>query len=197
MTNNLERLGGRLPLFKPDALTAEQRLLHDDMTANWAPWADKAGFQAKLPDGRWIGPFNPLLLSPVLSQAFLHLQRVEGKGTSLSERVRQVVILTVGAVWGCDYELYAHEAVAREAGLSSAAIEALSAGRASEHLKGDDDVARRFALALTAEHRVNGALFEEARQAFKERGVLDLIILAGCYDLVSSLLNAFEIPKPI
>jgi hypothetical protein len=59
--------------------------------------------------------------------------------------------------------------------------------------------ARMFApprLALTAEHRVNGALFEEARQTFKERGVLDLIILAGCYDLVSSLLNAFEIPKP-
>jgi 4-carboxymuconolactone decarboxylase len=107
-----------------------------------------------------------------------------------------VVILTVGAVWGCDYERYAHAAVAREAGLSTAAIEALSAGRASECLKGDDDVARRFALALTAEHRVNDALFEEARQTFKERGVLDLIILAGCYDLVSSLLNAFEIPKP-
>ncbi len=71
MTDDLERLGGRLPLFKPDALTAEQRRLHDDMTASWAPWADKAGFQAKLPDGRWIGPFNPLLLSPVLSQAGL------------------------------------------------------------------------------------------------------------------------------
>ena len=196
MTNDLERLGGRLPLFKPDALTAEQRRLYDDMSDNWAPWADKAGFQAKLRDGRWIGPFNPLLLSPVLSQAFLHLQRVEGKGSSLSERVRQVVILTVGAVWGCDYERYAHAAAAREAGLSSAAIEALSAGRTSEYLKGDDDVARRFALALTAEHRVNDALFEEARQTFTERGILDLIILAGCYDLVCSLLNAFEIPKP-
>ena len=76
MADDLERLGGRLPLFKPDALTAEQRDLYDDMSVNWAPWADKAGFQAKLPDGRWIGPFNPLLLSPVLSQAFLHLQSV-------------------------------------------------------------------------------------------------------------------------
>ena len=196
MADDLERLGGRIPLFNPDALTAEQRRLHDDMTAGWAPWADKAGFQAKLPDGRWIGPFNPLLLSPVLSRAFLHLQSVEKMATSLSERVRQVVILTVGAVWGCDYERYAHAAAAREAGLSSQAIEALSAGRTSEDLNGDDDVARRFTLALTAEHRVNEALFEEARQTFKERGILDLIILAGCYDLVSSLLNAFEIPKP-
>jgi 4-carboxymuconolactone decarboxylase len=196
MADDLERLGGRLPLFKPDALTAEQRRLHDDMNASWAPWADKAGFQAKLPDGRWIGPFNPLLLSPVLSQAFLDLQSVEGKGTSLSQRVRQVVILTVGAVWGCDYERYAHAAVAREAGLSSATIEALSAGRAGEDLKGDEDVAQRFTLALTTERKVNDALFEEARRTFKERGIVDLVILAGCYDLVSSLLNAFEIPKP-
>jgi hypothetical protein len=42
MTDDLERLGGRLPLFKPDALTVEQRRLHDDMTASWAPWADTA-----------------------------------------------------------------------------------------------------------------------------------------------------------
>ena len=86
MADDLERLGGRLPLFKPDALTAEQRCLHDDMTASWAPWADKAGFQAKLPDGRWIGPFNPLLLSPVLSQAFLQFQGVEKGHESLGAR---------------------------------------------------------------------------------------------------------------
>jgi 4-carboxymuconolactone decarboxylase len=196
MADVLERLGGRLALFEPDELTAEQRRLDDDMTASWAPWADKAGFQAKLPDGHWIGPFNPLLLSPVLSQAFLHLQDVEAKGTSLSERVRQVVILTVGAVWGCDYERYAHAAVARQAGLSSAAIGALCAGRASGDLKGDEDVARRFTSALTVEHKVNDALFEEARRTFKDRGIADIVILAGCYDLVSSLLNAFEIPQP-
>ena len=149
------------------------------------------------PDGRWIGPFNPFLLSPVLSQAFLHLQSVEKKGTSSSERVRQVVILTVGAVWGCDYERHARRGrCTRSWSVVRGDRSALSAGRTSEYLKGDDDVARRFALALTAEHRVNDALFEEARQTFKERGVLDLIILAGCYDLVSSLLNAFEIPKP-
>src|SRR5580704_912005 len=64
MADDLERLGGRLPLFKPDALTAEQRRLHDDMTASWAPWADKAGFQAKLPDGRWIGPVQSAPAQP-------------------------------------------------------------------------------------------------------------------------------------
>ena len=30
----------------------------------------------------------------------------------------------------------------------------------------------------------------------KNRGILEIVILAGCYDLVSSLLNAFEVPVP-
>lgn len=46
----------------------------------------------------------------------------EDKHTSLDARVRQVVILAVGAVWKADYQLYAHAAVARKAGLSDRII---------------------------------------------------------------------------
>ena len=196
MADDLGRLGGRTALLAPDALTAQQREVYDTINADMVPWAEKAGFKAKLPDGRLIGPFNTILLSPEMAQAFLNLQAVEGKSSSLSQRVRQVVILTVGAVWRCDYERYAHAAVAREAGLSPAAIEALVGGEAPAHLSDEEDIARRFTMAITAEHKVDDALFEEARSAFQDRGIVDLIILAGCYDLVSSLLNAFQVPAP-
>ena len=196
MTDDLGRLGGRTALLAPGALTAQQRAVYDTITTDMVPWAEKAGFQAKLPDGRLIGPFNTILLSPEMAQAFLNLQAVEGKSSSLSQRVRQVVILTVGAVWRCDYERYAHAAVAREAGLSPAAIEALVEGETPVDLSDEEDVARRFTLAITAEHKVDDTLFEEARSAFQDRGIVDLIILAGCYDLISSLLNAFQVPRP-
>ena len=42
--------------------------------------------------------------------------------TSLDERVRQVIVLTVGAIWHADYELYAHAAVARKAELVPCAL---------------------------------------------------------------------------
>ncbi len=196
MYDDLEHLGGRTALLAPDALTEEQRRVYDVINADMVPWAEKAGFQAKLSDGRLIGPFNTIMLSPEIAQAFLNLQAVEGKNTSVSQRVRQVVILTVGAVWHCDYERYAHAAAARQAGLSPATIEALARGDAAEGLSDEGDVARRFTMALTAEHKVNDALFEEARSAFQDRGIVDIVILAGCYDLVSSLLNAFEVPAP-
>ena len=196
MTDDLGHLGGRTALLAPGALTAQQRAVYDTIDTDMVPWAEKAGFQAKLPDGRLIGPFNTILLSPEMAQAFLNLQAVEGKSSSLSQRVRQVVILTVGAVWRCDYERYAHAAVAREAGLSPAAIEALVEGETPADLSDEEDVARRFTMAITAEHKVDDTLFEEARSAFQDRGIVDLTILAGCYDLISSLLNAFQVPRP-
>ena len=196
MPDDPRGLGGRIALFDPEALTEQQRRVYEIIDKQMVPWADKAGFNAKLPDGRLVGPFNTILLSPEMAEAFLTLQAVEGKNSSLSQRVRQVVILTVGSVWKSDYERYAHAAVAREAGLSPATIEALAQGRVPDDLSREERIAQRFALKLTAAHEIDDALFADARGAFNDRGITDMIILAGCYDLVSSLLNAFKVPVP-
>ena len=189
-------LGGRTPLLAPDDLDDAQKRTYATIDETMVPWAETSGFRAKLADGRLIGPFNPILLSPAMGDAFLALQQAETKNTTLSERVRQVVILTVGAVWGADYERYAHAAVSRRLGFPSSTIEALSRGEPDAALKPEELTAQRFALALTREHRVDDATFKDAQAAFDDRGVVEIVILAGCYDLVSSLLNAFEIPVP-
>lgn len=197
MASDPKDLGGRTALLEPDKLTAQQRTVYDTINTRMVPWAEKAGFVAKLPDGRLIGPFNTVLISPEMAEAFLNLQAVEGRNTTLSQRVRQAVILTVGAVFQCDYERYAHSAVAREAGLSDADVAALTRGAPPEGLTHEEEVARRFTTVLVAEHRVDDALFEEARGIFHDRGIVDLIVLAGSYQMISSLLNAFEVPAPV
>ena len=196
MEDVAQRLGGRIALFDPNALTQPQRKVYDLINQNMVPWAEKAGFKAKLPDGRLVGPFNTILLSPEMAEVFLTLQAVEGRASSLSSRVRQVVILTVGAVWRSDYERYAHSAVAREAGLSDSAIQALVKGEPASDLSQEERVAQRFTWTLTADHQVEDALFDEAKASFSDRGIADIVILAGCYNLVSSLLNAFKVPVP-
>lgn len=122
MSATEDGLGGPLKLADPDSLTGAQRELFDHITANAVAWADRSGFAATTAGGRLIGPFNPSLLNPQIATAFLTLQSAEEQNTSLDERSRQVVILTVGAVWQAPYELYAHSAVARRAGLSDAVI---------------------------------------------------------------------------
>ena len=196
MLNADDDLGGRTPLLAPVALDDEQKKTYALINEKMVPWAEQSGFKAKLPDGRLIGPFNTILLSPAIGAAFLALQAAEGKSTTLSERVRQVVILSVGSVLKAEYELYAHAAVAKRVGFSDATVDALSQGAPDDALEPEERTAQLFALKLAAEHKVDKETFETARATFKDRGVAEIVFLAGCYNLISSLLNAFKVPAP-
>jgi 4-carboxymuconolactone decarboxylase len=189
-------LGGRLPLVDADALDAAQRELFDYLGARIVPWADAAGFRSTTADGRFIGPFNAALRSPAVAGPFLELQANEERHTSLSDRVRQVVILAVGAVWAADYEIYAHSAVARHTGIPDDAVRRLAEGTLADDLGDEEKVAYRFAHQLSTSHRVDDATFAQARKAFGDSGIVDIIILAGTYYTVCGLLNAFEVPAP-
>ena len=189
-------LGGRLPLVDADTLDAAQRELLDYLRARVVPWADAAGFRSTTADGRFIGPFNAALRSPAVAGAFLELQASEQRHTSLSDRVRQVVILAVGAAWAADYEIYAHSAVARHSGIPDDAVRRLVAGTLPDTLSDEEKVAYRFAQKLSTTHRIDDSTFNQARKAFGDSGIVDIIILAGTYYTVCGLLNAFEVPAP-
>lgn len=190
-------LGGRISLLDPAGLTGEQKAIYDRLTRTMVKWADKSGFQSTTEGDRLIGPFNPVLLSPGITPAFLDLQDAEQANTSLDDRVRQVVILAVGAVWRSDYELYAHAKVARTAGLPENTIRTLVSGAVPDELSETEKLAARFARALSAGHRIEAALYQDAQAAFGARGLVDIVYLAGCYHIVCGLLNAFEIPAPV
>ena len=189
-------LGGRLPLLPPAALDADQQHLYTQLSDHMVSWATKSGFQAATPGGVLIGPFNPMLRSPLLSQAVLAMNAAEGAHTALSERVRQVVILTVGAVWQAAYELYAHTAVARQAGFDEATIQALVAGKKPAGLSAEEGVAHEFTHRLSTKHQIDTALYGQALATFGEKGVVDMIYLAGQYMIISGLLNTFAVPAP-
>lgn len=121
-------MGGRLPLLDPTEAGEAQRRALDVLEKAFGPMAAKAGFRAKDGDGRLIGPFNSALYSLEISAAFIRYQATDQRHSVLDARVREVVILTVGAVWDAPYELYAHDIVAGKAGLSDAVIGALCTG---------------------------------------------------------------------
>jgi alkylhydroperoxidase family enzyme len=196
MTDKSTNLGGRLPLQDPRSLKDHAEKLFDRIDASMVRWADAIHFQSKAGDGRLIGPFNPMLFSPEIGSGFLDLQEAEQRHTTLSDRIRQVVILAVGAVWNSPYELYAHSAAARHAGLSEDVIGALAAGELAADLNRDEAIAYRYVRTLSAEHRIDEALYQEAEHCFGARGLVDIAVLAGIYHTVCALLNGFDIPSP-
>jgi 4-carboxymuconolactone decarboxylase len=196
MTKPSKTLGGRLPLADPAALTGAQRELFNTVNATQVPWANEAGFQATTADGRLIGPYNSFLLHPEVAAKILEFSAADKTHTTLSKRVHELVIVAVGAVWGADYELYAHTTLARNAGLSEHAVTTLANGGIPDDLSEHEKIAAHLTSQLSTRHRVDDELYREAEKAFGTTGLFDIVALIGQYHTVCAALTLFEVPAP-
>lgn len=106
------------------------------------------------------------------------------------------MILAVGAVWHAPYELYAHSAAARTAGLSQQQVDTLAGGGMPDQLSTRERCAWEFARELTTERHVGQSLYDEAAELFGSQGIVDILHLIGAYQFVCALLNTFDIPVP-
>src|SRR4051812_6477190 len=163
-------------------MTAEQRRLADEMRAG--------------PRGRLSPPLHVWLNSPGIGEHAHRLGEYVRFRSSLPKRVSEIAILTCAQHWQAQFECWAHERLARKAGVEETIIEALRAGRRPDFANDDEALAHDFAATLLRKKRVGDELFERARKRFGENGVVDLVGLLGYYSLVSLTLNSFEAPVP-
>ena len=94
------------PRFKtltPDTMTPEQRRVAEAIV--------------KGPRGGMRGPFNALLRSPGLADAAQKLGEQVRFKMSMPAPLRELAILLTARHWTAQYEWYAHNKIAREAGL--------------------------------------------------------------------------------
>jgi 4-carboxymuconolactone decarboxylase len=189
-------MSGRLPALTPKDLDGAQRELYDSLLANEIPPFDKAGVEVVAADGSLLGPFNPLLLNPALGAAQIGVFRADKASTSLSARVHEIVILTVGAAWASEYELYAHRIVGRRTGLSEDVIQSLVSRRPPDLEDEQEASAYEFTRQLAHEHRIDSETYARAVEAFGPKGLVDIVMLIGLYLTVCAIINAFDVPAP-
>jgi alkylhydroperoxidase family enzyme len=188
-------LGGRLPLLDLDTATPAQLALYAQIKAIAVPTQAVTGIELVSPEGQLIGPLNAYLYNPTTGGALFNVGNTFSSST-LSARVREVVILSVGGEWGSAYELYAHEKVAALYGLPQEAIDSLAAGDTPVGLTGSELIAAQFVQELVSTHYVSAEIYHAAEAAFGQAGLVDLVNLAGVYLGAAALLNAFEVPAP-
>ena len=191
-----QSLGGRLPLADPATLSGAQRDLYDNLKSTWVAYAQKIGVKSVTEDGRLIGPFNAFLLHPEVTVKLNEFQAAESKHTTLAPRVREVIIIAVGAVWQAEYELYAQRSVARTTGLTDEAVATLASGGVPSDLSDDEQLAAHLAFELMRSHRVDDGLYHKAEKAFGKTGLFDILAVIGEYQVVCSMLAFFEVPAP-
>ncbi len=184
----------RLRGLRPEELSDEQQRLYESIAGG--DRARDASFRLTEEDGSLVGPFNTLLLSPVVGNAVQSVGGAIRFGCGLSSRVREVAILAVAAHRRSPFEWWAHEPIARRAGLTDAQIAALHSGETPAF---DDDAASAaygFSMALIAGGRPDDATFEAARDALGLDGVMELVTLVGYYTLLAQLMETFDVGVP-
>jgi 4-carboxymuconolactone decarboxylase len=186
----------RLPLLNPAGLETEQKELYDSILQSEILWTEAAGCKAITSDGCLLGPFNPVLFHPQLGKTLLELFRVEKQTSSLTDREHEIIVLTVGNLLYCAYEIYAHIAIGKKAGLSTSEIDALVNGAAGKFQTEREDFVHQFTIELVSKHRVADGLYKKGASLFDNKTLLQVTILIGLYLTVCSILNAFEVEVP-
>ena len=153
-------------------------------------------FRSRTDDGALIGPFNALLHTPAIGTGFLAFHEAEERATPLTARLREVVILSVGAAWRCAYELYAHEAVAAKVGLAPDVVAALAHGVEDPSLSAEERVVQRFTLELASDRHVSGKTYADCETILGRDPLIAVVLLAAAYFATCAILNAFAVPAP-
>lgn len=184
----------RLAPLPPSALSAEQRALHEQMKEGIRK--NLQGFQTERSDGALIGPFPAMLHFPKLGTAAWSVFTALAEVSTLPETAHEVAILVVGSRLDSRYELYSHEIVAKKKGLAEYKVAAIAAGQRPADLSKEEGIAYDVAACLSSGHQLPESVFQAAQKAFGKDGSAELFYLIGCYQLISTLLNAYDVSVP-
>ena len=109
--------------------------------------------------------------------------------SDLDPVLREVAILRVGYISKSAYEVFHHEGLGREVGLSDAQIAAIKAGRPDPVLTPAQQAVMAFADDVILNVRAGDATLAAVRAHLSDRAVVDLILVIGLYMTVSRLLE--------
>jgi 4-carboxymuconolactone decarboxylase len=183
----------RLPLLHREELTPTQRGLYDAFDT-MVKADEYAGFEVRDADGAFVGPWGVMLHFPELGQALARFIDLAQQLPGLSERARQVVILTIGARFDVAYELYAHARLGARAGLRPDQVATLCAGGRPSGLTEEEALAADVATALTGRGPLPVPLYDTAVETLGQEALDAIVFVTIHYLALGVVLNAYDVP---
>lgn len=185
---DLQLRGGRFRGLHYREMTPEQRVMLDH-TVNSARAVTNTTAN---------GPFNVLVRSPEVGNLSQALGNAVRFSSSLTGRMRELVILTAGRAWSSAFEWYAHAAYAVQEGMAPAVLAALADNRQPDRsaMAAEEWAAWQVSDELLYTRRVSDATFDAARAALGEERLVSAVTLAAYYEYVSMILNVDRYPLP-
>jgi 4-carboxymuconolactone decarboxylase len=113
---------------------------------------------------------------------------------SVPDKLKELAILVTARYWGAQFEWLAHRRAAVQAGLSEDKVKAIAEGKRPLGMSADEEVVYNFITELFKTKQSSDGTFAAVKNLVGERGVVDLIVSAGYYQIVSMMMNADRMP---
>jgi alkylhydroperoxidase family enzyme len=137
---------------------------------------------------RMLGHSGPV------ADAFVRLATTLRYESELQSDLREIAILRVGVLFGSAYEVTAHRAHARQAGLSDAQIACVEAGDAGSGALSPLQVdVMKFTDDVVANVRASDATFLPLVEKLGHRPLVELVVAVGFYMAACRFLQTFDI----
>ncbi|HLI84940.1 MAG TPA: hypothetical protein VKV17_13535 [Bryobacteraceae bacterium] len=167
--------------FRPltyEAMNAEQKKMTDRALAGRGP----------------VGMFNIAARSPEAGDLLFTFGDRVRFHMSVPDKLKELTILLTARYWAAQYEWLAHHRAGVGAGLSEEQVRAIAEGRRPAGMSADEEAVYNFITELFKTRRASDQTFAAVKNVVGERGVVDLMITAGYYQIVSMYMNLDRMP---
>ena len=147
--------------------------------------------------GRVGGPFHVLLNSPDLASMTTDVGTYIRFQSILDPSVRELATIITSREFDALVEWASHVPLAREAGVSEAAIEAVRDRKPLDGLPSNEATIIQYCRELLVKKRVGQEAFDKASELLGRQGLTELTVTMGYFCMMACCLNAFEVePRP-
>ena len=138
--------------------------------------------------------YRALLHSPELAAGWFEFNNAVRFQSGLDARTRELVIMRVAALTGCEYVWKVHEAqYALPAGLTPPQVAALREGSRSAAFDARERALLAYVEAMTRDVAVPDGVFAEMKRHFDDRTTVEVTVLVGAYNMQTRVLRALGI----
>jgi 4-carboxymuconolactone decarboxylase len=150
-------------------------------------------YQDRSGGARGMNGLGVLLQHPALAKAFLTFNNHVAIASSLSKRIRELLILRISWLRRSEYEFVQHVVVGRNAGLQDAEIERVQLGPNAPGWDPVDAELLRAVDELYAEARIQEQTWSRLSEHFSTAQLMDLVFVVGCYDVLAMVFKTFGV----
>jgi 4-carboxymuconolactone decarboxylase len=173
----------RIPLATRDQVAEKEKPAYDAFVAS----------RTNRPN---IGPYSLLLHMPEMSQKLEALRTHIRAEAGLSQKLQELVMISVAREMGCAFIWYAHAAPARQAGVRDDIVDNIRDKRPLANLDPEEQAVVDFTRELLQNRKVSRPTFDAATARFGQRGVMTLTNLVACYAVLAYNMNTYELEAP-